>query len=90
LSLKVAILGATGAVGSEMVRVLETRNFPVSELRPLATMRSAGKPVHFRGTAIKPPKSGRARSTASTTRCSRPAPTPAAPGPTLPGRPARP
>jgi len=53
LSLKVAILGATGAVGSEMVRVLETRNFPVSELRPLATMRSAGKPVHFRGTAIE-------------------------------------
>ena len=53
MSLKVAILGATGAVGSEMVRVLETRQFPVSELRPLATMRSAGKPVHFRGIAIE-------------------------------------
>jgi len=53
LSLKVAILGATGAVGSEMVRVLESRNFPVSELRPLATMRSAGKPVRFRGTSIE-------------------------------------
>ena len=53
MSLKVAILGATGAVGSEMVRVLESRNFPVSELRPLATVRSAGKPVHFRGTAIE-------------------------------------
>ena len=53
MSLKVAILGATGAVGSEMVRVLESRNFPVSELRPLATMRSAGKPVRFRGTSIE-------------------------------------
>jgi len=53
LSLKVAILGATGAVGSEMVRVLESRNFPVSELRPLATVRSAGKPVRFRGRAIE-------------------------------------
>ena len=53
MSLKVAILGATGAVGSEMVRVLESRNFPVSELRPLATVRSAGKPVVFRGTAIE-------------------------------------
>jgi len=52
LSLKVAILGATGAVGSEMVRVLESRNFPVKELRPLATVRSAGKPVRFRGTSI--------------------------------------
>jgi aspartate-semialdehyde dehydrogenase len=53
LSLKVAILGATGAVGSEMVRVLESRNFPLSELRPLATVRSAGKPVAFRGTSIE-------------------------------------
>ena len=53
MSLKVAILGATGAVGSEMVRVLETRQFPVSELRPLATSRSAGRPVTFRGTSIE-------------------------------------
>jgi aspartate-semialdehyde dehydrogenase len=53
LSLKVAILGATGAVGSEMVRVLETRNFPVSELRPLATVRSAGKPVRFHGAPLE-------------------------------------
>jgi aspartate-semialdehyde dehydrogenase len=53
LSLKVAILRATGAVGSEMVRVLETRQFPVAELRPLATSRSAGKPVRFRGKSIE-------------------------------------
>jgi aspartate-semialdehyde dehydrogenase len=53
LSLKVAILGATGAVGSEMVRVLDTRQFPVAELRPLATSRSAGRPVRFRGKSIE-------------------------------------
>jgi aspartate-semialdehyde dehydrogenase len=53
LSLKVAILGATGAVGSEMVRVLDTRQFPVAELRPLATSRSAGRPVNFRGKSIE-------------------------------------
>jgi aspartate-semialdehyde dehydrogenase len=53
LSLKVAILGATGAVGSEMVRVLETRQFPVAELRPLATSRSAGRPITFRGKSIE-------------------------------------
>ena len=53
MSLKVAILGATGAVGSEMVRVLETRQFPVAELRPLATSRSAGRPVTFRGKSIE-------------------------------------
>ena len=53
MSLKVAILGATGAVGSEMVRVLESRRFPVSELRPLATVRSAGKPVRFHGASLE-------------------------------------
>ena len=53
MSLKVAILGATGAVGSEMVRVLETRQFPVAELRPLATSRSAGRPITFRGKSIE-------------------------------------
>jgi aspartate-semialdehyde dehydrogenase len=53
LSLKVAILGATGAVGSEMVRILESRNFPVSELRALSTVRSAGRPVRFRGEAVE-------------------------------------
>jgi aspartate-semialdehyde dehydrogenase len=52
LSLKVAILGATGAVGSEMVRVLESRRFPVRELRPLATVRSAGRTVRFQGAEI--------------------------------------
>ena len=39
----VAILGATGAVGQEMKRVLEERNFPVGKLKLLASTRSAGK-----------------------------------------------
>ena len=45
----VAILGATGAVGQEMMRILEERNFPVGELIPLASARSAGKTMKFKG-----------------------------------------
>ncbi len=48
----VAILGATGAVGQEMIRILEERNFPVGKLIPLASARSAGKTVTFRGEEI--------------------------------------
>jgi aspartate-semialdehyde dehydrogenase len=47
--LKVAVVGATGMVGAEMLRVLEQRAFPVSELVPVATARSAGKKVTFNG-----------------------------------------
>ena len=46
---KVGILGATGAVGREMIKILEERNFPVDELRPIASERSAGKKLPFRG-----------------------------------------
>ncbi|MBM4336172.1 MAG: aspartate-semialdehyde dehydrogenase [Deltaproteobacteria bacterium] len=46
---KVAIVGATGAVGEVLLRVLESRNFPVAELRPLASERSVGTTVEFRG-----------------------------------------
>ena len=46
---KVAVLGATGAVGREMIKILEERNFPVSELIPLASARSAGSVIPFRG-----------------------------------------
>ncbi len=49
---KVAVLGATGAVGREMLKVLEERNFPVSELVPLASKSSAGSKVLFRGEQI--------------------------------------
>lgn len=45
----VAILGATGAVGQEMMKILEERNFPVGKLVPLASARSAGKQLKFRG-----------------------------------------
>ena len=45
----IAVLGATGAVGQEMIHILEERNFPVGTLVPLASARSAGKTVKFRG-----------------------------------------
>ena len=45
----VAILGATGAVGQEMIKILQERNFPVGKLIPLASARSAGKTLPFRG-----------------------------------------
>ncbi len=51
-SYKVAVAGATGAVGRQMVACLEERNFPVAMLRPLASERSLGKTVSFKGKGI--------------------------------------
>ena len=51
-SFKVAVVGATGAVGDLMVKVLEEKSFPVGELKPLASVRSLGKTVTFRGRQI--------------------------------------
>ena len=48
-SYHVAVAGATGAVGIEMLRCLEARNFPVSQLTLLASARSAGKKLKFKG-----------------------------------------
>jgi len=48
----VAIVGATGAVGVEMIGCLERRNFPLAQLRLLASARSAGKELKFRGTPL--------------------------------------
>ncbi len=48
----VAVVGATGAVGSRMIQVLEERNFPVATLKALATLRSAGKKIKFKGEEI--------------------------------------
>ena len=48
----VAVVGATGAVGQEMMKMLESRNFPVKSLRLLASERSAGKKLTFRGKEI--------------------------------------
>jgi aspartate-semialdehyde dehydrogenase len=45
--LRVAILGATGAVGQELLQLLDERRFPVAELRPLASPRSAGRSLHW-------------------------------------------
>jgi aspartate-semialdehyde dehydrogenase len=48
----VAIVGATGAVGVELLRCLETRRFPLAELRLFASSRSAGRRLEFRGEAL--------------------------------------
>lgn len=51
--MKVAVVGATGLVGSKMLQVLEERNFPVTQLLPVASERSVGKTVKFRGKRYK-------------------------------------
>ena len=53
MGIKVAIMGATGAVGTELLQILEERKFAVDELRLLASARSAGKSLTFRGKSIK-------------------------------------
>lgn len=52
LAYTVAVVGATGAVGTEMIQVLEERDFPVEELVPLASARSEGNEVMFRGQTL--------------------------------------
>jgi aspartate-semialdehyde dehydrogenase len=51
--MKTAVVGATGMVGQTMIKVLEERNFPVSEFIPAASEKSAGKVIMFRGKAVK-------------------------------------
>jgi len=51
--LTVAVVGATGVVGRTMVQVLGEREFPVGELRLLASGRSAGRTVEVRGRSIE-------------------------------------
>lgn len=51
--MKVAVVGATGLVGTKMLQVLAERNFPVTELLPVASERSVGKDVEFKGTKYK-------------------------------------
>lgn len=48
----VAVVGATGAVGETLISILEERNFPVNELYPLASERSAGKKIQFQGKTV--------------------------------------
>lgn len=47
--LRVAILGATGAVGAELLELLESRNFPIADLKLLASPRSSGRTLSFKG-----------------------------------------
>jgi len=47
--MRVAVVGATGLVGSTMLKILEERNFPLTELIPVASARSAGKKVGYKG-----------------------------------------
>jgi aspartate-semialdehyde dehydrogenase len=51
--MKVAVVGATGLVGTKMLQVLAERNFPVTELIPVASERSVGKEVEFKGKKFK-------------------------------------
>jgi aspartate-semialdehyde dehydrogenase len=51
-SYHIAVVGATGAAGAELLRVLERRNFPIASLRAIGSERSAGKLVRFRGESI--------------------------------------
>ena len=51
--MKTAVVGATGMVGQTMIKILEERNFPVTQLIPAASERSVGKEVIFRGKAVK-------------------------------------
>ena len=51
--MKVAVVGATGLVGTKMLQILEERNFPVSELLPVASEKSVGKEVFFKGKPYK-------------------------------------
>jgi aspartate-semialdehyde dehydrogenase len=51
--MKVAVVGATGLVGGMMLKVLEERNFPVTELIPVASEKSVGKEISFKGKAYK-------------------------------------
>jgi aspartate-semialdehyde dehydrogenase len=51
--MKVAVVGATGLVGTKMLQVLAERNFPVTELIPVASARSAGKEIEFKGKPYK-------------------------------------
>ncbi len=51
--MKIAVVGATGLVGTKMIQVLEERNFPVTELIPVASEKSVGKEISFKGNKYK-------------------------------------
>ena len=49
----VAVVGATGAVGEQIIGLLEKRNFPIAELKLLSSARSAGTKIMFKGKSIR-------------------------------------
>ena len=51
--MKIAVVGATGMVGQTMIKVLEERNFPISQLIPAASEKSVGKEIMYNGKAVK-------------------------------------
>ena len=51
--MKVAVIGATGMVGTIMIKLLEERSFPLTELIPVASEKSVGKAIVFKGKAHK-------------------------------------
>ena len=51
--MKIAVVGATGLVGTKMLQVLEERNFPVTELLLVASEKSVGKEITFRASSIR-------------------------------------
>ena len=51
--MRIAVVGATGLVGSKMLQVLAERNFPVDELYPVASAKSIGKEIDFKGKKYK-------------------------------------
>ena len=53
MNMKIAVVGATGMVGNIMIKLLEERNFPISELLVVASEKSIGKEISFKGNSIK-------------------------------------
>ena len=51
--MKIAVVGATGLVGSKMMEILAERNFPITELIPVASEKSVGKEVFYNGKSYK-------------------------------------
>ena len=70
---RVGVVGATGAVGSTILEVLEERRFPASEVIPLASARSAGTKVPFRGSELEVRELTEDSIQASRSRCAPPA-----------------
>ena len=86
---RIAVVGATGAVGQTTLKILEERNFPVREMRVYASARSVGKNATFKGESIKIEKSTPTRSRESISRSSPPAESSRKNSRRMPSRPAR-